>query len=558
MKRLYKKLFSAAIVVSMVVSQNAIVFAKESNNNDTDIKKCSFIFERQETKNYIDILIDGKENKKEVIDNKAYEIINGIDVAIIESNKKDINSEVDKLAKNGAEIFIYIDNNKIQAFTSNELHKELKKDTLSKDENKNNDSKKENTKLDKENKKNDNKEENKIKVEVTYKEKNSSKELVAINNLDMKTDKLNSENSKKEELNKKDENKKIDNKDENKKEKEETNKVEQNKNDKTENNFNSEDVIGKTSSELVGDYYIAGKEESTLANLINDALLNKTNAEISMTSAGSMLRNIQKGDIKYSDIVESVIFGNTVITKKLTGKQIKDAIEIGASIYPESSSTFLHFGNLVYTIDANKNSGSRVTSIKVKGKNLEDSRQYLVAMNDYMSTDYSSISGVSTEKNYGELDKAIAEYIKLKGNLNYKNDGRIKIIQRVEINREKVKKVVKAIDNLTYEKTQSNIQAVNNVIKMFNELNQDERKQVTNYRRLIKIADHLRKDGVSINRPGNQSSSNGNSSSSNRPGNNKTDRQKSPKTADTSALMTSISTFLVAAGGLGILRRKNK
>ncbi len=39
-------------------------------------------------------------------------------------------------------------------------------------------------------------------------------------------------------------------------------------------------------------------------------------------------------------------------------------------------------------------------------------------MNDYMSTDYSSISGSSIEKNYGELDKVIAEFIKSKGTVN--------------------------------------------------------------------------------------------------------------------------------------------
>ncbi|WP_300276767.1 5'-nucleotidase C-terminal domain-containing protein [Peptacetobacter sp.] len=551
MKKLYKKLFSTAIVISMVISQNAIVFAKEKDENN-NIKKISFTFERKEFKNYLDILANGKETKKEVTNDKVYEIINGIDLAVIESNKKDINLEVDKLIKDGAEMFIYIDNNKINALSSTEITRELKKNSIPKKE-ENNKSIETKREIKKEEIKSD-KELKKIKVEVAYKEKDSSKEIISLKNIDIK-DNSNLENTKKEEVNKKDniENKKEEN---NSLKKEEVNKSESNKENKLENNFNSEDVIGKTSTELIGDYYIAGKEESNLANLINDALLKKTNAEISMTSAGSMLRNIAKGEIKYSDVVESVIFGNTVITKKLTGKQIKDAIELGVSIYPESSSTFLHFGNVTYTIDANKVSGNRVTNVKVKGKNLEDSKQYLVAMNDYMSTDYNSISGVSTEKNYGELDKIIAEYIKSKENLNYKNDGRIKIISKVNINREKVKKVVKAIDNLTFDKNKANIKAVNDTIKLFNELNQDERKQVTNYKRLIKIADYLRKDGVGINKPGNQSSSNNNQSSSNRPGSNKTEKQKSPKTADTSSLMTSVSTLLVAAGGLGILRKK--
>ena len=272
-----------------------------------------------------------------------------------------------------------------------------------------------------------------------------------------------------------------------------------------------------------------------------------------MTNAGTILKSIPKGDITYGNIVESVIFGNTVITKKLTGKQIKDAIEVGAEIYPEANSTFLHFGNLTYTIDVNKKAGSRITDIKVKGKKLDESKQYLVAMNDYMSTDYNSISGSSIEKNYGELDKVIAEFIKSKGTVNYKNDGRIKVTKTININREKVKKVVTAIDKLTYDKTTSNIKAVNEAIKMFNDLNQDERKQVTNYKKLVKIADSLRSNGVNVSKPNGTGS---NSSSSNSSGSKPT--QKSPKTGDASSIAGAAGTFVASVAAFGALRRKKE
>lgn len=537
MKKSYKKLFSTTLVMSMIISQSSIIFAKEKNSiSDKNLKNVVFIYEENLNKNYLNLLTDGKNNKKEILDNKSYELANGIDLAVVrkEENKK-LKDNLEKLIENGVEVFILSDNGNIDIISSSDISKELKKFDLEKES-------KDITRRTKDNEK----ENKKLKVEVNYKENNNSKKVISIKTSELKdttsnkTENLSKEENKKEEIKDKEQNK-------------EDSKDEENKED---NNFNNNDVIGKTSTELVGDYYIAGKEESNFANLINDALLKKTGAEIAMTNTGSMLRNIPKGEIKYSDIVESVIFGNTVITKKLTGKQIREAIEVGASIYPESSSTFLHFGNVTYTIDANKNSGNRISDIKVKGKKLDDKKQYIVAMNDYMSTDYNSISGVNTEKNYGELDKIIAEYIKSKGTVNYKKDGRIKIVQKININKEKVKKVVKAIDALTYERTKDNIKAVNNAIKMFNELNQDERKQVTNYKRLIKIADHLRKDGASISKPGSQSS--GSSSSSNKPGSSSSngDKQKSPKTADTSSLMASVSTFMIAATGLGIIRRK--
>lgn len=592
MKKAYKRILSTAMVLSIVIQGNT-VFAKEiSTSQKNETKKLVFVYERKNSKDYLDILINGKSNHKEIKDGKLCELVEGIDIAVLESKEStDLKSDMTKLIKNGAEAFIYIDGEDVDVFSADEVSSKIKKSTESKEADKRTldskkievkeskveeskkekltkeEPKKETDKRENSSKESSVKEENKVKeeqntlkskkvkVEITYRQKDSSNELISLKKASTTNSTLTSEKNKKEE-NKKEENKNEENKTDENNQQTDQNKDED-KNNNEELNFNSEDVLGKTSTELVGDYYVIGKEESNFANLINDALLSKTGADIAMTNAGSILRSIPKGEITYGNIVESVIFGNTVITKKLTGKQIRDAIEVGAEIYPEANSTFLHFGNVTYKMDANKKAGSRVTEVKVKGVKLDDSKQYVVAMNDYMSTDYNSISGSSVEKNYGELDKVIAEYIKSKGTLNYKNDGRIKITKKVTvtINRDKVKKVVTAIDKLTYDKTTSNIKSVNNAIKMFNDLNQDERKQVTNYKKLVKIADSLRKDGASVNKP---SSTNSSSSSSSSSTNSSKEKQKSPKTGDASSVVGAAGTFITAAVGLGVLRRKKE
>lgn len=565
MRKAYKRIISTAMVLSIVIQGNT-VFAKEiSNNSNNESKKLVVVYERKDSKDYLDILINGKTNKKEIKDGKLCEIVDGIDMAVVDSNKStNLKSDMTNLIKSGAEAFIYINGENVDVFSADDVSKKINKsnETNGKsNESKKADStetKKEDVKRESTSKENSSKEgtkedakkdtSRKVKVEITYRQKNSSNELISL-----KTATTVSSSEKEEsktENRKEDKNKEEDKNNSN--QKPEQDKEENKDENKDEVSFNNEDVLGKTSTELVGDYYTIGKEESNFANLINDALLSKTGAEIAMTNAGTILKSIPKGDITYGNIVESVIFGNTVITKKLTGKQIKDAIEVGAEIYPEANSIFLHFGNLTYTIDVNKKAGSRITDIKVKGKKLDESKQYLVTMNDYMSTDYSSISGANIEKNYGELDKVIAEFIKSKGTVNYKNDGRIKVTKTVNINREKVKKVVTAIDKLTYDKTTSNIKAVNEAIKMFNDLNQDERKQVTNYKKLVKIADTLRNNGASVNKP----SGTGSSSSSSSSGSKTT--QKSPKTGDTSSLVGAAGTFVASAVAFGALRRKKE
>lgn len=563
MRKAYKRIISTAMVLSIVIQGNT-VFAKEiSNNSNNESKKLVVVYERKDSKDYLDILINGKTNKKEIKDGKLCEIVDGIDMAVVDSNKStNLKSDMTNLIKSGAEAFIYINGENVDVFSADDVSKKIsqsKESDKKSTESKTTDSKemkKEDSTRTSSTKENATKEEvkkeepKKVKVEITYKQKESSNELISLRTV-AGTTSSSKEDSKTENRKEEDKNKEGDKNNSN--QQTDTNKEEDKEENKNEVNFNNEDVIGKTSTELVGDYYTIGKEESNFANLINDALLSKTGAEIAMTNAGTILKSIPKGDITYGNIVESVIFGNTVITKKLTGKQIKDAIEVGAEIYPEANSTFLHFGNLTYTIDVNKKAGSRITDIKVKGKKLDESKQYLVAMNDYMSTDYSSISGSGIEKNYGELDKVIAKFIKSKGTVNYKNDGRIKVTKTVNINREKVKKVVTAIDKLTYDKTTSNIKAVNEAIKMFNDLNQDERKQVTNYKKLVKIADSLRSNGVNVSKPsGTESSSSSSSSSGSKP------TQKSPKTGDASSIAGAAGTFVASAAAFGALRRKKE
>lgn len=562
MRKAYKRIISTAMVLSIVIQGNT-VFAKEiSNNSNNESKKLVVVYERKDSKDYLDILINGKTNKKEIKDGKLCEIVDGIDMAVVDSNKStNLKSDMTNLIKSGAEAFIYINGENVDVFSADDVSKKIsqsKESDKKSTESKTTDSKemkKEDSTRTSSTKENATKEEvkkeepKKVKVEITYKQKESSNELISLRTV-AGTTSSSKEDSKTENRKEEDKNKEGDKNNSN--QQTDTNKEEDKEENKNEVNFNNEDVIGKTSTELVGDYYTIGKEESNFANLINDALLSKTGAEIAMTNAGTILKSIPKGDVTYGDIVESVIFGNTVITKKLTGKQIKEAMEVGVEIYPEANSTFIHLGNVTYTIDVNKKAGSRITDIKVKGKKLDESKQYLVAMNDYMSTDYSSISGANIEKNYGELDKVIAEFIKSKGTVNYKNDGRIKVTKTVNINREKVKKVVTAIDKLTYDKTTSNIKAVNEAIKMFNDLNQDERKQVTNYKKLVKIADTLRNNGASVNKP----SGTGSSSSSSSSGSKTT--QKSPKTGDTSSLVGAAGTFVASAVAFGALRRKKE
>ena len=87
MRKAYKRIISTAMVLSIVIQGNT-VFAKEiSNNSNNESKKLVVVYERKDSKDYLDILINGKTNQKEIKDGKLCEVVDGIDIAVVDSNK---------------------------------------------------------------------------------------------------------------------------------------------------------------------------------------------------------------------------------------------------------------------------------------------------------------------------------------------------------------------------------------------------------------------------------------------------------------------------------------
>lgn len=113
-------------------------------------------------------------------------------------------------------------------------------------------------------------------------------------------------------------------------------------------------VIGVTTNTLDGSYENVRTKETNLGNLISDILLDKTKADISLFNGGNIRDTIEKGNITRRDIVDVFPFNNTIVTKELTGAQIKDVLEHGVKLYPEKSSAFCKWEEFHITLILNK------------------------------------------------------------------------------------------------------------------------------------------------------------------------------------------------------------
>lgn len=188
------------------------------------------------------------------------------------------------------------------------------------------------------------------------------------------------------------------------------------------------EVVGTTVSDLVGERQYVRTGETNLGNLITDAMLNNTGAEIAITNGGGIRSSIKTGDITKGDLISVLPFGNFIVTKYLTGTEIKDIIEHGIKDAPNAAGQFPHVAGLKFIYDEKQPAGSRIIEITFNNKPLEMDKKYLVATNDFMSAGgdgYPHFKEANTENEFSALDEALREYVEKLGTVDYKVEGRI-------------------------------------------------------------------------------------------------------------------------------------
>lgn len=139
--------------------------------------------------------------------------------------------------------------------------------------------------------------------------------------------------------------------------------------------------------------------ETNLGDMVADAYRTVMGAQIGFANGGGIRADLPAGDITYEDIINIHPYGNEMCVVEATGQEILDALELGASHYPQENGGFLHVSGLTYTIDASvpssvvttdegdfvKVDGAyRVTDVKVGGEPLDPAKTYTVASHNYM------------------------------------------------------------------------------------------------------------------------------------------------------------------------------
>lgn len=144
-----------------------------------------------------------------------------------------------------------------------------------------------------------------------------------------------------------------------------------------------DEVIGETPVDLDGEG--VRKRETNLGNLVTDAMREAAGAEIAIVNGGDIRTSIGKGPVRIRNVQSVLPFGDYIVAIRLTGTQIREALEYGVSAIEEGAGRFPQVSGLAFTFSPSAPPGSRLREIAVGGKPLEPGREYVVATNDFLA-----------------------------------------------------------------------------------------------------------------------------------------------------------------------------
>lgn len=127
--------------------------------------------------------------------------------------------------------------------------------------------------------------------------------------------------------------------------------------------------------------------------LLADAFLDfarPEGAQLALVNGGSIRAAIPPGEVDRGQLLAAIPFGNVVVLREYTGRQLLDALEHGVAGEGGKGPALLQTAGLRYTVDATRPAGSRIVSADVvspggKASPLAAGQRYRVALPAYLA-----------------------------------------------------------------------------------------------------------------------------------------------------------------------------
>ncbi len=200
-----------------------------------------------------------------------------------------------------------------------------------------------------------------------------------------------------------------------------------------ENKKIEDEVVATSPIKLEGEREIVRIGESNLGNIITEAFIYYSKADVALTNGGGIRASINKGDVTKGEVLTVLPFGNTVRVIKLKGSDIKLALENGVKMLPERSGGFPHIAGMTVEFDSSKPAGERVQKVLIKGEALDPDKDYTLVTNDFLvagGDEYEMFKGKEVVGELGTMDQLVIDYFNEVGFDKAKVDGRLKDLNK--------------------------------------------------------------------------------------------------------------------------------
>uniref|UniRef100_A0A4W3K413 Snake venom 5'-nucleotidase-like n=1 Tax=Callorhinchus milii TaxID=7868 RepID=A0A4W3K413_CALMI len=154
--------------------------------------------------------------------------------------------------------------------------------------------------------------------------------------------------------------------------------------------FNLEvQVLCQIDVELDGRFTTVRKSESSLGNLVTNAMLEATHADVALLNSGTLRsdRLHPPGDFTMHDLLLVLPIVDPLLVVQVTTQQLLEALENGVSMYPEPDGRFPQVAGLEFGFDPSAQPGHRIVvdSVKIQGQYPDSNRIYLLAIKEYLA-----------------------------------------------------------------------------------------------------------------------------------------------------------------------------
>lgn len=196
-----------------------------------------------------------------------------------------------------------------------------------------------------------------------------------------------------------------------------------------------ESMIGQELDLVIGELKVDWKiprsnRESNLGSFEADIFREFAGTDIAFMNNGGLRKELPAGPIRVRDVWEINPFNNTLVMITVKGSQLIPMIDY--SIH--NAESFVQISGMSYTAKKSSDKKYTIADMKIGGNPVDPTREYTIAMNNYMALQIDNIFGLKKDehpiRDFGVSDRElIISAIKTRKTIDQETDGRIKFLE---------------------------------------------------------------------------------------------------------------------------------